>query len=92
MVVVMVMVVVVMVVTVMVVVTMIEVMVGVGLMGVWVSGGGTVYPEANSPPRRSGAGCSLGMKAQKTFFYFPPSQVKNGCSLVKKDREKFSAL
>ena len=68
----MVMVVVVMVVTVMVVVTMIEVMVGVGLMGVWVSGGGTVYPEANSPPRRSGAGCSLGMKAQKTFFYFPP--------------------
>ena len=53
-------------------VIVIEVMVVVGLMGVCVSGGGTVYPEANSPPRRSGAGCSLGMKAQKTFFLFPP--------------------
>ena len=48
----------VMMVTVMVVVTVIEVIVVVGLMGVWVSGGGTVYPDANSPPRRSGAGCS----------------------------------
>ena len=51
-------VVVMMVLTVMVVVTVIEVIVVVGLMGVWVSGGATVYPEANSPPRRSGAGCS----------------------------------
>ena len=58
---VMVVVTVMMVVTVMivvVVVTVIEVIVVVGLMGVWVSGGGTVYPEANSPPRSSGAGCS----------------------------------